>query len=364
MRLERVLPAIVLAVAACDEDRVAPADAHAEVGAPDATLEADVADAGPVDAPIDTYAVWCEAGPPFLMNDQGCAKFVYSPCGLPEGDSIVNDAGLVQWCGPICVAGDAADDPCAVLSDPVVGVVLDASSYDAASLTEAGVLLLCECTAGSGRRPAGLAPSIMRARSRLGAYFASMAHLEAASVPAFTRLGRELAALGAGPRLLRAVARAANDERRHAAITGALARRFGGRARAPRVSAVGERDVATLACENAVEGCVRETFGALVATWQAAHARDPSIRRAMTAIARDETRHGELAFRVARFLSPRLECAERRRVRDAARAAVEALHAEHAREPHPDLVRVAGVPSRRAARALLEAAERRVWATS
>jgi len=365
MRLERVLPAIVLAVAACDEDRVAPADARAEVGAEDATVEADAADAGPSDAPIDTYAVWCEAGAPFLMNDQGCAKFVYSPCGLPEGDPVVNDAGLVQWCGPLCVAGDAADDPCAVLSDPqVIGVVLDASSYDAASLTDGGLLLLCECTGGSGRRPAGLAPACLRARSALGAHFASMAHLEAASVPAFARLGHELASLGAGPRMLRDVARAVADERRHAALTRALARRFGGHAQAPRVAEVGDRDVATLARENEIEGCVRETFGALVATWQAAHARDPHVRRAMTAIARDETRHAELAFRVRRFLAPKLDSAGRRRVRDISRATIARLRDEIGRAPHPDLVRRAGLPGPRTARMLFKHAERHVWAVA
>ena len=51
--------------------------------------------------------------------------------------------------------------------------------------------------------------------------------------------------------------------------------------------------------ENAREGCVRETFGALIAMHQAERAGDPIIRRAMRRIAEEETRHAELAWEVA-----------------------------------------------------------------
>ena len=59
----------------------------------------------------------------------------------------------------------------------------------------------------------------------------------------------------------------------------------------PRVEALPTRALGVVAIENAVEGCVRETFGALIASWQAEHARDPGIKRLMRSIARDETRH-------------------------------------------------------------------------
>jgi len=65
--------------------------------------------------------------------------------------------------------------------------------------------------------------------------------------------------------------------------------------------------------EIAVEGCVRETFGALEATFQAKNANDPQIRRVMRRIAEDETRHAALAWRVAAWIEPRLSDRQRRR---------------------------------------------------
>ena len=51
-----------------------------------------------------------------------------------------------------------------------------------------------------------------------------------------------------------------------------------------------------IARENAEEGCVRETFGALLAAHQAAYACDPEVREVMTRIAGDELRHAALAL--------------------------------------------------------------------
>src|SRR5262249_13201570 len=61
-----------------------------------------------------------------------------------------------------------------------------------------------------------------------------------------------------------------------------------------------------IAEENAREGCVRETFGALVATFQAVHAVDPEIREVMKTIALEETEHAALAWDVDRWLSTKL----------------------------------------------------------
>ncbi|MFP2923978.1 hypothetical protein ACLESO_01930, partial [Pyxidicoccus sp. 3LG] len=62
------------------------------------------------------------------------------------------------------------------------------------------VTFLCE-----GRRPEGLCSdgAVAGRVPTLGALFAKMAHLEAASVPAFERLADELAAHGAPARLVR-----------------------------------------------------------------------------------------------------------------------------------------------------------------
>ncbi len=61
------------------------------------------------------------------------------------------------------------------------------------------------------------------------------------------------------------------------------------------------RSLEALAVENAVEGCVRETMGALFAMHQAASAADPHVRATMVSIAPDETRHAALGWAVAEW---------------------------------------------------------------
>jgi hypothetical protein len=94
-----------------------------------------------------------------------------------------------------------------------------------------------------------------------------------------------------------------------------------------RPSTMRTRTLADVAVENAVEGCVRETYGALLAFVEALSSPDPSLRRAMRSIAEDECRHAELAWSVHAWALPRLLPAERRRVVEALRAATRELPA-------------------------------------
>ena len=91
-----------------------------------------------------------------------------------------------------------------------------------------------------------------------------MAALEAASVPAFERLSAELALHGAPSALVARALEARDDERRHAALVVALARRYGAERGAVRRSALPLRSLRAVAEENGVEGCVHETFAALL----------------------------------------------------------------------------------------------------
>jgi hypothetical protein len=215
---------------------------------------------------------------------------------------------------------------------------------------------------GTGRRPDGLAQlSCRKAATGAGRYFAQAAYLEAASVKAFRNLRAELSAHGAPRRLLRAAERAARDEVRHARVTSALARRYGATAAKPRVARRRARSLEALAVENAVEGCVRETFGALMAMWQARAAGDLKVRAAMAKIASDETRHATLGWQVAAWVEAKLDAAGRDRVATARRTAIRELHAELGVEPDAELSRVAGLPSAAQARTLLEGAGRSLW---
>ena len=215
------------------------------------------------------------------------------------------------------------------------------------------VLCDVEYTLTCGRRPEGLAArATRRGESPIAAFFAHVAHLEAASVDAFEILGSELSAHGAPRSLRRAARRAARDEVRHARAMGTFARRAGARIQRPRVRRpAAPRPLLDIALENAREGCVRETYGALVALWQAEHALDPRVRAAFATIAREEARHAALSWRVAAWAEERLSPAEREMVRDArARTAVE-LSSELRREP-PEVLAPLGLPPARVAERL------------
>jgi Rubrerythrin len=191
-----------------------------------------------------------------------------------------------------------------------------------------------------------------------------MAHLEAASVKAFRHLARELEAHGAPPAFSRAARRAARDEVRHARIVGDLAEREGGLVPEVRVVPSPIRSLVEMAIENAAEGCVRETFGAAVAMMQVERAGDPQVRRGMKRIARDEAKHAALSWEVARWVDERLDAADRRKVREARKQAVDALVREAAEEPDASLVMRLGIPSAAQACAALDELNRSLWSTA
>ncbi len=214
-----------------------------------------------------------------------------------------------------------------------------------------------------GRRPDGLCQQpAAAAGGPVGTFLATAAHLEAASIKAFRSLRSELHAHGAPTRLLRAATRAARDEIRHARKTAQLARRYGTMAPTPRVVPPTRRSLEALARENAVEGCVRETFGALVGLYQAGAAQDPVIARAMTYIAADEVRHAELAWQVARWADRRLPQAARARIKTAQKAAIAELRREVASAVNPELAKLAGLPPPEVALQLVERLTQDLWA--
>jgi hypothetical protein len=223
--------------------------------------------------------------------------------------------------------------------------------------------LTVQCDAGCavGRRPEGLHAPISFDTTSLGGYFAEIARLEAAAVTAFRVMRDELRAQGAPKRLVRAAARAARDEVRHARTTGALARRFGAQPRTPVIERGALRSLEAMAIENAVEGCVRETYGALVATRQAERARDPHVRAAMQRIARDETRHASLSWQVGRWLETRLDARAKRNVERAKELAARELLSALGSEPRLNFADVAGLPAPMEALELGQEMRRLLW---
>jgi len=290
---------------------------------------------------------WILAAAPLALG--GC-PFAGGKCGAEAQVTVLiaSDSGG---------AGDGGVAGCEVIClDATGGNVLSCgpTTTDAgAPAIDCHVRYLC-----TGRRPEALAASDWApGQSEVAGYLARAAHLEAASVPAFEQLAEELGEHAAPAGLVARARRAARDEVRHARVMAALARRFGGTAAPAVVGPRRARPLEALALENAVEGCVRETFGAVTATWQARAAGDARVRAVMARIATDETRHAELALAIAGWVEPRLDDAARARVTNARRAAADGLAHELRGEP-PAALAVLGLPGPAVAASLLASMRR------
>ncbi len=189
----------------------------------------------------------------------------------------------------------------------------------------------------------------------VGSYLARMAFFEAASVDAFALLRDALRAHGAPASLVRSCERARRDEVRHARMAARLARRHGGTVIAPppALHAPVAPTLEAVATENAVEGCIRETFGVLLGMWQAERASTPSLRAFFATLAADESRHAALAHRVDAWLRTQLSASARARVdvaRDGARRSLGVtLQAER-----PAFTRELGLPTAAEGMSLLD----------
>jgi hypothetical protein len=179
-----------------------------------------------------------------------------------------------------------------------------------------------------------------------GEYFAASSYLEAVSVHAFARLAAELISHGAPAELVNAARRGQRDEVRHAHATRALARHFGVPVKWPARPRLAVRSLAAMAIENAVEGCVRETYGAALAYARALRVADDQVRDVMRSIARDECKHAELSWKVAAWAMPRLTPREREVMRAAMRAAARELLSGGDDELDAATSLICGMPSR------------------
>lgn len=270
--------------------------------------------------------------------------------GAPTGVRPTDDGYVVEGLAQRCIDG---------LYRGVVRVAPDGQTT-IMSETRAGDWLNC---AAVGRLTAGTnAPRRPEHGDEVGRYFAQVAGLEAAAVHAFERLANELTSHGAPEHLVALSRRSADDERRHTHSMAALARRYGVGPSTSETVPGAPRPLFAITLENAVEGCVRETYGAVVAHHQAQTARDPVVAAAMHQVAEDETRHAALSWSIAEWALPKLTADEQRRVRQAQRAAIAELR-EHTKRPEPAaLVEQAGLPSVEAAAHILGGLTEGVWA--
>jgi hypothetical protein len=158
-----------------------------------------------------------------------------------------------------------------------------------------------------------------------GGYLARMAHFEAASVAAFTRLADELEELNAPVELVEQAGRFAREEVIHAHAVAALAKKRGAHPPGPKLKPLPLRTLEQVAAENAAEGCVREAFGALVGMHQSLYATAPDVRTTMKLVARDELTHAAFSFELQGHFFFRLDSEARARVEVVREKAIAAL---------------------------------------
>jgi hypothetical protein len=255
-----------------------------------------------------------------------------APQCRPLCDKVMSELGIVPY--------DSAVTEC---------FLEDVSSTEA-DLHMAWLAYRCE---GAGRRPAGLSSTgRVGTASPVGAWLATMAHLEAAAVYAFADLAAELATLDAPADLVHRALRAADDEVRHTQMMAALARAHGVIPAAPVVAPPRHRTLEELAADNAVEGCTREAFGAVVAARQARTATDPTVAAALAVIADEEMGHAELSWAIHDWALAKLDDTAVDEIEKLRRAAAaELAAADYGTEPVA--VRAAlGLPDAASGRAL------------
>lgn len=186
------------------------------------------------------------------------------------------------------------------------------------------VTVTCNALPCLGRLTDGAVPDAITTMTP-GEYFAASAQLEEIAVFAFERIAAELELHGAPRALVDAANVARADEERHTRMTSDIARRFGVepvRATRPEFA---PRSLFALARENAAEGCVRETYGAVFALIHAHRTSDPTLRAELLAIANDECAHAELSWNIASWAEPLLTNEERAALTSEKRIAVREL---------------------------------------
>jgi hypothetical protein len=372
-RIFKLLLTVAAPVAACTSDPTS-TDAPGDAGGEDVDNSLPVGpgeDAtGPTfgnnDANILQSLTWCDAGPPVIdPKSTNCDDFLRSPCGLPNGITPATDSGQFTnvQCDLLCTRHEAGLFACMIYNGPPDGsgdAVYPTIDMDGAP--EGALVFDCEWCNNGGRRPPGFRRGKARGSNAMGLFFARMAELESASIRAFRTIRRELVAHGAPRDLVEAAEHATRDEARHAKLTRAIARRHG--AEPPPVHRSQRSPIRSLeefALDNAIEGCVNETFGALVAHFQAKHARDEQIATVMGEIAADETRHAALAWAISRWVEKRIDDRARERVSQR-RARAQRRLARSAGGALPRVLsQAAGLPTPAQVRLLLRRADTLLW---
>ena len=217
---------------------------------------------------------------------------------------------------------------------------------------------------GIGGRAAFGLQRVPECEPEIGPLLLYQAQSEFNSIGAFIQLARTLSELMAPSSLVARAILAAHDEARHTGLVVDLAFALGAdRFDATWTPVSVPSEIVSFTIHNFVEGCVRETFAAVVALRQSRYSSHPISSDVFSKIASDEMSHAVLSWDVAEYLNARLDDESFLALRAAAARAIESLFKESCcfDRIQPVARSVLGLPSTSEAQAILRALDRCVW---
>lgn len=131
---------------------------------------------------------------------------------------------------------------------------------------------------------------------------------EHASIPAFSKISLQLAALGAPPELLASAHQAAIEEIGHARLCFALAEGYSGSSYSvqpiPEMLQLDltETTVSLMTEETLYDGCLMEGFYAELASAASQLAEEPAVKAALAQIAKEEKSHAAFSWKILEWL--------------------------------------------------------------
>lgn len=195
----------------------------------------------------------------------------------------------------------------------------------------------------------------------IGQYLADMTAMETAAITAFDYLTRELEAYDAPEALIARARQAVLEEARHAEMAGLLSASYEAEMTEVTVDDFSLRSLYDIALENAVEGCVNETFAAACGLWQSEYAQLEVFREVIAHITDEEMGHAELSWAIHQWVMPQLSQVEQEQIRVAQAEAVESLVKDFKQESNPVLQQAFGLPTKEDAARLFAQLKDSVW---
>lgn len=198
-------------------------------------------------------------------------------------------------------------------------------------------------------------------QSSIASYLANMAAMETAAITAFEYLVRELTAYGAPETLIAQAQQAVDEEKRHAEMAGLLAAAHEATVPAVQIDDFMLRSMYEIALENAIEGCVNETFAAACGIWQSEYAQMPVFKKIIGYITDEEISHAALSWEIHHWLMPQLTPMQQQAISKAQIKAVDDLMTSFRQKGDPAQQSAFGLPDEASASVILSQLQQSTW---